>query len=75
MIDSIRSLNFVNNFKQCKNGDRGYDAFCKVRQIVEHLLAVFPHYYQPAHHLSVDEMIGSDADYHSSNNYPKNQLR
>ena len=58
MTDFFRFLHLVDNSLQRKKGEEGYDALFKVRPLVDHLLAVFPHYYQPGHHLSMDKING-----------------
>ena len=53
----LRYLHLVNSKDQKKKGEDGYDPLFKVRPIIEHLSAVFPHYYHPGRELSVDEMM------------------
>jgi len=53
----LRYLHLSDSSVQHKKGDKGYDPLIKVRVLVDHLLAVFPHYYQPGCHLSIDEMM------------------
>ena len=40
-----------------KKGELGYDPLYKVRPLLDHLVAVFPIYYQPEQQLSIDEMM------------------
>jgi len=53
----LRFLHLVDNSLQHKKGEEGFDPLFKVRPIVDCLLAIFPYYYQPGYHLSVDEMM------------------
>ena len=53
----LRFLHVVDSTLQKKRGDDGHDPLYKVRPLIDHISAVFPKYYQPARHLSVDEMI------------------
>lgn len=53
----LRYLYLVDSSLQCKKGEEGYDPLFKVHPLIDHLSAVFPHYYQPECHLSVDEMM------------------
>ena len=43
--------------KQKKRGEDLNDILYKVRPLIDHLGAVFPKYYQPSCHLSIDEMM------------------
>jgi len=40
-----------------KKGESGFDPLYKVRPLLDHLTAVFLSYYQPAQHVSIDEMM------------------
>ena len=52
----MRFLHLVDSSQQRKKGEEGYDPLLKVRPLIDHLSAVFPHYYQPGRQLAVDEM-------------------
>ena len=53
----LRYLHLVDSSLQHKKGEEGYDPLFKVRPLIDHLSAVFPHYYQLGRHLLVDEMM------------------
>lgn len=53
----MRYIHVVDNSLQKKKGEDGYDPLFKVRPLTDHLSAVFPQYYHPGRHLSIDEMM------------------
>ena len=53
----LSNLHVVGEPQQAKKGEEGYDVLFKVRPLIDHLAVVFPQYYKPAQHLSVDEMM------------------
>ena len=57
-ITILRYLHLVDSSVPApKKGEQGYDPLFKVRFLVDHLAAVYPQYYYPARHLSIDEMM------------------
>jgi len=50
-------LHLSDSSSQPKSGQTGYDPLYKVRNLIDHLSAVFPVYYQPSRELSIDEMM------------------
>ena len=50
-------LHLNDSSQQKKHGEDGYDPLYKVRPLLDHFSAVFPFYYQPAQHISIDEMM------------------
>lgn len=53
----LQYLHLVDSSQQKKKGEPGYDPLYKVRLLLDHLVAVFPIYYQPEQQLSIDEMM------------------
>ena len=53
----LRYLHLNDSTQQKKCGEEGYDKLFKVRPLLDHFSAMFLLYYQPAQHVSIDEMI------------------
>ena len=53
----LQYFHLVDSSLQKKKGETGYDPLLKVRPLLDHLVAVFPMYYQPERQLSIDEMM------------------
>ena len=71
----LRYLHLVDSSQQKKKGEEGYDPLFKIRPLIDHLNAVFPEYYKPSRHLSIDEMmIGTRCRVAFLQYIPKNQL-
>ena len=56
-LNILKFLHLNDSSLQKKHGEEGHDHLFKVRPLLEHLSAVFPLYYQPKQHLSIDEMM------------------
>ena len=56
-LSILKFLHLNDSSLQKKHGEEGYDRLFKVRPLLEHMSAVFPLYYQPKQHLSIDEMM------------------
>ena len=56
-LSILRFLHLNDSSLQKKQGEEGYDRLFKVRPLLEHMSGVFPLYYQPRQHLSIDEMM------------------
>ena len=55
---TVTILRFLHDSKeQKKHGESGHDHPFKIRPLLEQFCAVFPLYYQPKQHLSIDEMM------------------
>ena len=52
-----RYLHLNDSTQQKKCGEEGYDKLFKVRPLLDHFSAMFSLYYQPAQHVSIDEMM------------------
>ena len=53
----LRYLHLNDSSLQKKAGEEGYDRLYKIRPLLDHLVAVYPLYYQAAQHVSIDEMM------------------
>lgn len=53
----LKFLHLVDSTLQKRKGEEGYDPLFKIRFLVDHLAAVYPQYYFPSRHLSIDEMM------------------
>ena len=72
----LRYLHLNNSTLQKKNGEEGYDSLFKIRPLLDHFSAIFPMYYQPAQHISIDEMmIGTRCRVAFLQNMPKKPKR
>ena len=56
-LSILKFIHLNDSSLQKKHGEEGYDRLFKIRPLLEHMSAVFPLYYQPNQHLSIDEMM------------------